>query len=147
MKNLTYAILFALLNLLGSAKTYVIVPPALADTPPRHPLTIAQIYETAPILRNIAGCESTGDDKGTPRQFNADGTPLWGNDPITGKPVMKDVGELQIDYVHFPEAKALGLDVINSEWDNVWYGYEYLYLPKGVQPWYSSRKTCWGKDF
>lgn len=154
MKNPIYATILSLLFkaaiLLGSLNsTYAVVPPALADTPPRHPLTVAQIYAVAPILRPIFACESTGDASGTPRQFNADGSILWGQeaDPVTGKTIIvkRDVGEAQINtWVHAAEIKAQGLDVENNEWDNVWFGYE-LWLQNGTQPWIASKATCWGK--
>jgi hypothetical protein len=111
----------------------------------RHPLTVAQIYATAPILRPIFACESSGDKNGTPRQFKSDGGILWGHDPKTGLEIKRDVGEAQINtWVHEDEIAAQHLNVKTNEWDNVWFGYE-LYLESGTQPWIASKATCWGK--
>lgn len=144
LKNLSYALCLILFQLLGLAKTYVVVPAALAETPPRHPLTVDQIFAQNPVLERISACESTGDPNGTPRQFNSDGTPLWGNDPKTGKPIMRDVGIMQVNtWAHSAEIASSGLDVVNSEWDNAWYGFV-LYKRSGTAPWAAS-KGCWGK--
>ncbi len=102
----------------------------------------------APVLKPIFACESTGDKNGTPRQFNADGSILWGRekDPVTGKTIVvkRDVGEAQINTkAHAGELEKQHLDVTTNEWDNVWFGYE-LYLESGTQPWIASKATCWG---
>ena len=141
--KITYATILAILfKVLTTSQTYVIAPAQaqIVQTPPEH-LTATQVYALVPQLRLIFACESTGSPNGTPRQFNASGEPLWGNNPITGKVEMKDVGEAQIDYVHFADARAKGLDVINSENDNVFYAY-LLWQKYGTEPWNSSR-GCW----
>lgn len=112
---------------------------------PTRPTT-AQIYAWVPLLYDIAACESSGAVSASPRQFNANGSILWGQNPklwdIT-RATTTDVGELQISLTyHGPEIKTLGLDVINSESDNVYYGY-LLYQKYGSRPWDAS-KGCWG---
>ena len=143
MKNTIYATILAfLIKVLTLSQTYIITPAQaqIVRTPPTH-LTAAQVYALVPQLRPIFACESTGDRNGTPRQFLPSGGVLWGNNPITGKVEMKDVGEAKIDYVHFADARAKGLDVINSENDNVFYAY-LLWQKYGTEPWNSSR-GCW----
>jgi hypothetical protein len=94
-----------------------------------------------PILKRIAACESTGDPDGTPRQFNSDGSLLWGNDPKTGKPIERDAGIFQInEWVWKPTAEKMGLDLA-TEAGNLSFG-EYLYLKYGTAPWTASEK-CW----
>lgn len=117
----------------GSA-TYTIYPP--------DRLTEAQIWAAAPILRTIDACESTGDPNGTPRQFNSDGSVLWGIDPKTNKPIERDCGISQINTkVHAPEIAKLGLDVCHSEEDNVYFEW-ILYQQFGMSPW-SASESCW----
>jgi hypothetical protein len=97
-----------------------------------------------PVLERIAACESEGSPTAIPRQFHSDGSILWGNDPKTGKPIMRDVGILQINtWAHAEEIVAMHLDVISSETDNIKFG-EYLYNKYGTQPWTAS-EGCWGK--
>lgn len=144
LTKLTFLLLSSQVALAAqTTANYSIVPPQ-----PTRP-TISQIYALAPILRTIAACESTGSPTGQPRQFLANGSPLWGeeNDPTTGKVIIvqRDVGELQINtWAHAEEIKKLGLDVIGSEADNVYYGY-LLYQQSGTVPWNASKKTCWGQ--
>lgn len=135
------ALILSLFQKILTLDATYLVSPAPAATPTH--LTATEVYALVPQLRVIAACESTGSPTGTPRQFNAFGTPLWGNNPITGMVEKKDVGELQIDYIHFPETKALGLDVINSADDNVYYGY-LLFQQYGTSPWVAS-KNCWAQ--
>ena len=116
--------------------TYVITPEPVPDT------TWAG-YEQ---LKRIAACESVGDPEGTPRQFNKDGSILWGRDPKLwniNKATTTDVGILQINTtIHAAELKKLGLDVIHSESDNIKFG-KILYDRQGTKPWNPSKK-CWG---
>jgi hypothetical protein len=103
---------------------------------------VAQIYAEVPVLREIAACESTGSKTGQPRQFLPNGDVLWGNDPKTGQPIKRDVGELQINtWVWGKEAAGMDLDIVNSEHDNVYFGY-LLYEKYGEQPW-SASEGCW----
>jgi hypothetical protein len=99
------------------------------------------LYAGYAQLRVIGACESTGDPNGTPREFNDDGSILWGNDPKTGKPIMRDEGELQINtWVWGKLAVAMG-DDLGTETGNVAFG-KYLYDKYGAAPWYPSEK-CW----
>lgn len=82
------------------------------------------------IMKKIAKCES-GDKHFTPKgdvvkNVNRDGTNDW--------------GRYQINDVHLPTAKKLGLD-IKKEKDNEAFAY-YLLDTQGTDPWYSS-KSCW----
>lgn len=102
----------------------------------------ADVWEGFMMLRRVASCESTGDVNKPPRQFNDDGSPLWGNDPKTGKPIKRDAGLLQINTkAHAQELKLLNLDVVHSEMDNIIYG-KILYQREGLRPWTQSKK-CW----
>ena len=139
MKSILYALLSKLsLVLVALAATTTATYPV---TPlPANPVSRAEVLP--PVLERVAACESTGDPNGTPRQFNNDGTPLWGNDPTTGKPVMRDVGIFQINtWVHADELKKLGLDVVHSEADNETYAL-ILYRRNGLKDWAAS-KGCW----
>lgn len=101
------------------------------------------VWKDYPELKKICACESAGQPYREPRQFNSDKTPLWGNDPKTGKPIKNDVGMCQISlHYHGKETKRLGLDVINSEEDNVSYA-KILYDKEGSRPWNASKK-CHG---
>ncbi len=53
-----------------------------------------------------------------------------------------DVGPMQINKIHIPEMKKLGLD-INIYDDNIRYGIM-LISQQGLKPWKSS-KSCWSK--
>jgi hypothetical protein len=93
-------------------------------------------------LERIAACESTGSVTGEPRQFLPDGSPLWGTDPKTRKPIKRDVGILQINtWAHKDELAKLGLNVVDSEADNIKYGIM-LYERSGTEPWIAS-EDCW----
>jgi hypothetical protein len=135
--QLTLAKLAIALFALQTALAATIVP-----VPANH-LTATQILQAYPVLERISACESTGDMKGTPRQFNSDGTPLWGNDVKTGKPIKRDVGIFQINTIaHAAELSKLGLDVISNIDDNADYAL-ILYERDGTEPWDAS-KNCWG---
>jgi hypothetical protein len=113
-----------------------------SDAPQTIPEAKNDPFSGYPILERIAACESTGNPVGIPRQFLPDGTPLWGNDPKTGKPIKRDVGVLQINtWAHKDELAKLGLDVVDSEADNIKYGIM-LYERSGTQPWIAS-EDCW----
>lgn len=95
-----------------------------------------------PLLERISACESTGDPNGTPRQFLADGSVLWGNDPTTGKPIKRDLGILQINtYVWGSLAAKMG-DDLYTEAGNAAFG-KWLFATYGSSPWNAS-KGCWG---
>jgi hypothetical protein len=102
---------------------------------------LSDVFLKYPILKKIAACESTGDPNGTPRQFNSDGSVLWGNDPKTGKPIERDAGIFQInEWVWKPLAEKMGLDLA-TEAGNLAFG-EFLYLKYGTSPWTAS-EGCW----
>lgn len=95
-------------------------------------------------MERIAACESTGNPNGRPRQFNADGSVLWGNDPATGKPIERDCGQWQINTkAHAAELKKLGLDVCHSQADNEAYAM-ILYERNGTRDWNAS-VGCWSQ--
>lgn len=94
-----------------------------------------------PLLKRISACESTGDAHGMPRQFLPDGSILWGNDPITGKPIKRDEGILQINsYVWGKLAASIG-DDLATEAGNLAFG-KWLFDKYGAEPWSPSKK-CW----
>ena len=97
----------------------MVIPLAIIPVTPNH-LTAAQILQAYPILQRIAGCESGGGDPNLPaRQFNGNGSPLWGNDPKIKGATTTDVGMSQIPLkYHGNEVKKLGLDVVHSADDN-----------------------------
>lgn len=124
-----------------AAQTTTATYPVLPERP-----TPAQIYAQAPLLERAAACESMGDVNASPRQFNASGTILWGQqlDPVTNEVVIvkRDCGELQINtavWGRYPQ----GLDVCGSEADNVYFGWT-LYQKYGMAPW-SASKSCWAQ--
>ena len=93
---------------------------------------IKEYFTKAPILAEVARCESTY------RQFGLDGGVLRG----LVNPA--DVGVMQINEgYHSRKASELGLDLHTLE-GNVAYA-KYLYEKEGVQPWKSSAK-CWNQD-
>jgi len=125
----TFYVLFSIIVL---PKTYAITPP--------------QNWDGYALLEKIAACENTGDVNGVPRQFNDDGTPLWGNSPTIKGATTTDVGILQISLkYHQKEIDKLKLDVVNSAEDNVKYG-KILFDREGTKPWNASKSTCWGKS-
>jgi hypothetical protein len=85
--------------------------------------------EHADVMKRIALCES-----GMKQH--------WDN----GEPIIsptRDGGIFQINFsAHLETTKKMGLDVINSEDDNIAYA-KYLFEQSGTQPWYMSRK-CHG---
>lgn len=81
-----------------------------------------------PIFARIAQCESSN------KQFNKHGGPLIG---ITG-----DIGRFQINPIHLPEAKRLGINVYTADGNEAFA--TILYLRNGLRDWFSSR-YCWLK--
>lgn len=128
---------------------YAAIPSGTYDVyPPLRP-TEQEIWAMVPELHRIAACESTGDPNGTPRQFNSDGSILWGeqNSPTgTVEIVQRDCGILQINtIVHKDELERLNLDVCNSESDNVYYGFLLAQKRPDFSDW-SASKGCWGGE-
>jgi hypothetical protein len=98
------------------------------ETEPIKETELERLYEDAPIMKKIAECES-GD-----RQFNKNGDPLPGQ-------LSKDIGRFQINYVHWKEARRMGID-LKTEAGNAKFA-RMLYERSGTQPWYMS-EHCWG---
>lgn len=115
------------LGILGKAlaapMVYEVLPPESLTTPQRPPILQAMPKEE--VLRRIANCESNGkhDINGeVVKNHNKNGT--------------TDYGKFQINSIHIPEAKKLGLDIKDKE-DNetfanvlfqkfgpkIWFGY------------------------
>jgi len=87
-------------------------------------------------LRRICSCESWGNSDKEPRQFKEDGSLL------KGYPVPSDVGACQISLVYWgKQSKEMGLDVINSYFDNIKFA-KWLFDKFGDSPWSASRH-CW----
>jgi hypothetical protein len=133
--------LSAVLGKLAIALSLISV--ALAQTanypiPAQKPATVQNL--TIPsALERVAACESTGNPNGTPRQFNSDGSILWGMN-ASGTIIQRDCGEFQVNtWAHgrYPN----GLDVCGSQADNEKYALS-LYKQYGLQPWDAS-KGCW----
>ena len=82
------------------------------------------------MLLCIAEKESGG------HQFDEHGDPLWSK--------TDDVGYMQIHATWIPKAKKMGLDVVNSEADNIKFGI-YLYDKYGPTQW-STYRACEAAD-
>ena len=99
------------------------------------------VWENYYPLKRACSCESWWSPNGEPRQFNNDGSILWGQDR-QGKIIKRDVGACQINTeIHSKKIKELKLDVINSKQDNVTFA-KFLYDENGLKPWEPSR-VCW----
>jgi len=83
---------------------------------------VALAFQDEPIMVDVAYCESRH-------------TQL-----VNGKPLISrtsDVGVMQINQVHWKEAKSLGLDIFYNEDDNIKMG-RIVYDKQGVKAW-----TCY----
>jgi len=121
----------------------IVTPPPAAAL---APATTTDLFAGDEILERACSCESWGDPNHVPRQFNADGSILWGQetDPKTGKTIVvkRDVGACQDNTkAHGTEIAALGLNVITSYDDNVAYA-KILQARAGMEPW-SASQSCW----
>lgn len=108
------------------------VAPAASQEPEEPALT------PDATLAAICGCESMGDPRATPRQFDATGAVLRGRvNPL-------DVGMCQINEgYHLEAATALGFDIHTAAGN---WGYaRHLLATQGTQPW-SWSKACWGSE-
>lgn len=90
--------------------------------------SLERLYCKEPKFKEIARCESGN------RQFENDGTVLIGRQSA-------DKGRFQINYVHWDEARELGID-LNTVQGNAEFA-EILYERNGLSDWYMS-KHCWG---
>ncbi len=91
-----------------------------------------QVYKIAPAFGQnpevelaIRHCES---HVGKPIHFNKDGS--------------FDIGEMQINSIHLPEAKSLGIDLYTTRGNIVFSSW--MLQQYGTIPWNASKK-CWSK--
>lgn len=66
---------------------------------------------------------------------------------VNGKPLISptsDVGVAQINQVHWKEAKALGLDIFNSEDDNLKMAKK-IYARQGIKAWMALYSDCYAR--
>jgi len=89
---------------------------------------IALAFPEEPRMVNVAYCESRH------KQFDKRGKTLMSE--------TSDVGILQINQVHWPQAKKLGLDIFNSEDDNIKMG-RIIYDMQGIKAWYALKSECY----
>ena len=107
-------------------------PFAVGKTPMTIEERVREFYTDAPVLSDIAFCESSF------RHFDKSGR------VIRGKVNKGDVGVMQInEYYHKEKAETLGMDIKTLD-GNLLYA-KYLYDKEGVSPWGSSAK-CWQKS-
>lgn len=113
-------------------------PTTVSYVSPPDPLPVVHqpVTFVSPLLKRICSCESMQGPNGTPQQFNADGTVIY------GKVNPQDTGACQINLTyHKAEAERLGFDLLT--WDgNVGFA-NWLYTQEGSTPWNWS-KSCWG---
>jgi hypothetical protein len=138
--------LWGFTSLINARATTIILPSASAATQATAqlstPPSLTPTIDLPPILDRACSCESTGDPTKGPRQFNTDGSILWGNDPNTGKPIKRDVGACQINTIAWAKLIASSnLDAVNSLHDNEAFALM-IYNAHGMQPW-SPSKSCW----
>lgn len=88
----------------------------------------------SPELIPVCACESVGDPTKEPSHFDAQGNVL------RGRVNPSDIGMCQLNLVHEPEAKRLGLDLFD-EGDNIRFA-NHLYAAQGLKPWRYSQ-ACW----
>lgn len=81
-------------------------------------------FPDVPAMVDVVRCESHF------RQLSGNGTPLISP--------TDDVGVMQINQVHWAQAKALGLDIFNSIDDNIKMG-RIVYEQQGIGAWTCSR--------
>jgi len=87
---------------------------------------VAEAFKDEPKMLPTIGCESNF------RQFDSRGKPL--------RSPTSDVGVMQINQVHWGEAKKLGLDIFYSEDDNIKMG-RIIYESQGLEAWTCSKKV------
>lgn len=96
-------------------------------TPARIEQEIRAVFPDAPIMVAVAKCEGVKDGK-----LNA----------TVCNPNTPDCGVFQLNAVHLPRLKALGLDRLDAA-DNIAFA-RMLYNEQGLKPWEASR-SCWSK--
>lgn len=101
------------------------------------PLTLHEKIEATfwdePRMLKVIHCESgTNKPYVFARQFDSHGSPLMSH--------TSDVGVMQINQVHWAKAKLLGLDIFNSENDNIKMG-RIIYDEQGIGAWMCNNKV------
>ena len=91
---------------------------------------IASVFWDEPRMVNVIMCESGHN------QFDEFGKPLISS--------TSDVGVMQINQVHWKEAKALGLNIFYSIDDNIKMG-RLIYNEQGIKAWYAIYSDCYKK--
>jgi hypothetical protein len=115
--------------------------PILAPVASQDARNAQSLWEGYSALERVCSCESWGDPNREPREYNSSGTILWGNDPKTGKPVVRDEGACQINtYVWQSKANELG-DDLTTLTGNVAFA-KWLFAQYGLAPWKPS-ESCW----
>lgn len=89
---------------------------------------IRNAFPDEPRMVTVAWCESEH------RQFDKFGEPLISK--------TSDVGVMQINQVHWSEAKKLGLDIFYSEDDNIKMGRR-IYDIQGITAWMALESECY----
>ena len=136
---LSFTLVFALIPPALNAKAVYLIVPSFGTESLATALIRSKddIWDDYPLLKRICAAESNYGPNNEPRQFLPDGSVLWGWED--GKIVHRDVGSCQINtWVHADELKRLGLDVIDSEADNVAYA-KILFDREGWRPWKNSK--------
>ena len=119
---------------LAAPMVYEVLPPEPLTTPQKPP--ISQAIPKEEVLRRIAYCESNGKHEingEVVKNHNKNGT--------------TDYGKFQINSIHIPEAKKLGLDIKNKD-DNETFAHV-LYQKFGPKIWFGydmeTGKCSWEK--
>lgn len=127
---------FTLLKTIILTSLILVFPHHIEEVQPEpQPKTVEEKIEQtfgehAELMKKVAWCESKL------KQFRENGEPLISP--------TKDGGIFQINFsAHLETTKKLGLDVINSEDDNIAYA-KILFDQSGTNAWYMS-KHCWNK--
>lgn len=120
------------------------IPEKTYDITPIATTTVQAVTSNLPVLplelMKAGGCESNDSPDKKPRQFNKDGSVVTHKN----KNGSTDYGSFQINDIHLPQAKKLGLDFINSEEDNYKMA-AIIYSTQGIKAWagYNSKtKNC-----
>lgn len=92
---------------------------------------VIAMFPDVPRMIPVVHCES-GNKSNYARQFDGNGKPLRSN--------TSDIGVMQINQVHWKEAKNLGLDIFYSEDDNIKMG-RIIYDIEGINAWTCNQKV------
>lgn len=96
---------------------------------------VLAVFQDDLRMVDVVHCESGSKDNYA-RQFDKQGKPLMS--PTS------DVGVMQINQVHWSEAKKLGLDIFYSEDDNIKMGRR-IYDTQGIKAWSALQSDCYKK--